>query len=57
MKKLLFVVSLSLLTLVSFHKTAPPARLKYFGFALVDCQLDDPNDGASTMTNFEKILQ
>ena len=28
-----------------------PAHLKYFGFAIVDCGLDDPND-VSTMTNY-----
>ena len=28
-----------------------PARLKYFGFAIVDCGLDDPNDPAA-LTNY-----
>lgn len=34
-----------------FSQTAPPSRLKYFGFALVDCALDDPNDTV-VMTNY-----
>jgi hypothetical protein len=32
-------------------QTAPPARLKYFGFAFVDCGIDDPND-VSLTTNY-----
>src|SRR5579872_2196756 len=35
---------------ISFSQNAP-ARLKYFGFAIVDCGLDDPNDTAK-LTNY-----
>lgn len=40
------VTSLCMLLIATWTcaQTPPPSRLKYFGFAIVDCGLDDPND-------------
>lgn len=52
MKKHLIALCLCLVTMAAFSQvTPPPARLKYFGFAIVDCSLDDPND-APVLTNY-----
>jgi len=50
MKKLFFVFCLAFTATLTFGQSAPP-HLKYFGFAIVDCSLDDPND-APVLANY-----
>lgn len=51
MKKHLLLICLLFAALSAFSQTPPPARLKYFGYAIVDCGLDDVNDG-SAISNY-----
>lgn len=51
MKKLIASLTLLLLAASAFAQPAPPTRLKYFGFAIVDCGLDDPND-TTVLSNY-----
>ncbi len=50
MKKTLLLICLTFFVSEIFSQS-PPARLKYFGFAIVDCGLDDPND-IPVLTNY-----
>ena len=47
----IFFVLLLLSSLEFFAQAPPPSRLKYFGFAFVDCGIDDPNDTVAN-TNY-----
>ena len=50
MKKLILATFFTLLVSYTFAQKAP-SHLKYFGYYLVDTEIDDPND-ASTMTTY-----
>lgn len=50
MKKLIFALLFTLLMNCTFAQKAP-SHLKYFGYYLVDTEIDDPHD-ASTMTTY-----